>query len=177
MRQQPKPNRDAELTAGALLVVVVVAVIVTLILLPAVCERICFGADPAVEAAPPLGLSLPCKVTEIYDGDTATVEVTLTMRVRLLDCWAAEIRTNDEHEKAVGLAARDALKTVAEGKSGRLFVPLDGLHRFDDAISLGRVLGHIWIDDHAGPVNLSTWQRDHGHAFRTKDALLKTLAP
>jgi len=36
-------------------------------------------------------LSVPCKITEVYDGDTVTVEVTLTARVRLLDCWAPEL--------------------------------------------------------------------------------------
>ena len=48
---------------------------------------------------PPLGLTAQCKVLDVYDGDTVTVEVRTIARVRLLDCWAPEVRTKDVAEK------------------------------------------------------------------------------
>ena len=38
------------------------------------------------------GLTLPGNVLDVHDGDTVTVEVKRTLRIRLLDCWAPELR-------------------------------------------------------------------------------------
>ena len=114
--------------------------------------------------APKPGIVIPVKVIECYDGDTLTVSATLTMRIRLLDCWAPEIKTTNAIEKAKGLKARDYLKTLAEGKSGMLQIPLDHADRLDDLLTLGRVLGHVWIGD----LDLSKAMTDAGHATKTK---------
>ena len=53
-------------------------------------------ADPAAQ------LVVPCTITEWYDGDTPTVEITLRIRVRLEDCWAPEVTGRN---KAQGLAS------------------------------------------------------------------------
>lgn len=98
-------------------------------------------------------LSLPCRVTQVYDGDTLTVEMTIRARVRLLDCWAPELR--DEG----GVASRDAIKPI-EGKAATLVVPLDGVDRLDDVLTFGRVLGYVWVDGES----LSEKQVSAGHA-------------
>lgn len=81
---------------------------------------------------------LPCKVVHVHDGDTLAVEVTLRANVRLLDCWAPELR------EAGGAESRVKLTELTSGKTGMLTIPLgNGL---GDSLSFGRVLGRIEID-------------------------------
>lgn len=138
----------------------------------------------SADKVPSPQLTVPCEVTEVYDGDTVTVKVTLLLRVRLLDCWAPEIKTRDAHEKQLGLASRDALRDLvfcdqfrndAGTANAVLSIPIADMDRLDDAITLGRVLGDIYLegDQHS----LSTWQRSMGHAYRTKDELQSALTP
>lgn len=92
-------------------------------------------------------ITVPCEVIEWYDGDTGTVRVTLDMRVRLLNCWAPEVRSKDADEKRRGEAARDYVRQAfPAGSQAMLEVPLSGYSRLDDAITLGRVLGNVWVD-------------------------------
>jgi len=122
--------------------------IVTLILIATVC----------VDAQQPTPqLSLPCKVTEVYDGDTVTIELTLTTRVRLLDCWAPELRD------AGGKESRDAIKQF-EGKAGLIQIPLDKANRLDDVFTFGRILGYVWVDGKS----VSEVQVTSGHATKVK---------
>lgn len=162
-------NRWMDLVALA--IVLAVLAIVCWIMLPAVC-----AAEQPVQR-PPLGICLPCEVMDVVDGDTLTAKVTLTMRVRLLDCWAPETRTRDAAEKALGIESKEALREMAKGHRGRLVIPLDAVDRLDDTISLGRVLAYVWLDDPVGSPDLSTRQIDAGHAWRRKTDLLKALAP
>lgn len=114
---------------------------------------------------PATGWTTHARIVEVYDGDTITVEVTRRFRVRLLDCWAPEIRTRDAAEKARGLAAAAYLTELAEGKPAILHVPLDGIDA-GDAWSFGRVLGSVWIDGDDKP--LAAHMRDAGHATKEK---------
>lgn len=118
------------------------------------------------EQRPPSGVMRQCRVVEVYDGDTVTVEIVTRARVRLLDCWTAEIRGTDGEEKVAGLAARDHLKAMAEGAEGEIFIPLRGADRLDDVLTMGRVLGAVWIGD--DDRSLSERQVEAGHASRTK---------
>lgn len=119
----------------------------------------------ASEPVPPASINVPCEIVEWYDGDTATVRVSLDMRVRLIDCWAAEVHTKDAAAKVRGLAARDhARQKFPVGSHGMLEIPLDGKQRFDDAITLGRVLGRVWVDGK----DCSTEQVKAGHATTIK---------
>jgi len=69
-------------------------------------------------AQPPgQGLSLPCKVVKVYDGDTVTVDVTIRCRVRLIDCWAPELRDPGGKESQKHLAQ------IALDKNGTLQIP------------------------------------------------------
>lgn len=106
-------------------------------------------------------LNLPCEVLEVYDGDTATVQVKINVRVRLLDCWAPELR-------AGGKASREHLKEIAPvGKEGVLQIPLGGATRLDDLFTFGRILGDVWIDGES----VVEQQIGAGHAWRTKEDL------
>jgi endonuclease YncB( thermonuclease family) len=134
---------------------------------------ICVRADAYPQPAPCNNPALPpatgwttaARITEVYDGDTITVEVTRRFRVRLLDCWAPEIRTRDAEEKARGLEAAAYLTALAEGKDAILHVPLEGIDAAG-AWSMGRILGHVWMvgDDR----HLSSHMIEAGHATRTK---------
>lgn len=99
------------------------------------------GLLAALGANPPRpAITVPCHVVSVHDGDTATVEVKLKLNVRLLDCWAAELR------EPRGQAARDHLTALAAGRDGTLEIPLDRADNFSDVLTLGRVLGRVWID-------------------------------
>lgn len=118
---------------------------------------------------PPLGLTKACQVVSVVDGDTLDVEVRYVVRVRLLDCWAPESRTRDACEKQRGLAAKLHLEALAApGSPAVLFVPGTPSGELAELITLGRVLGHVWIAD--DPRSLSERQRTSGHATATKAA-------
>lgn len=115
---------------------------------------------------PATGWTTIAKITEVYDGDTITVEVTRRFRVRLLDCWAPEIRTKDAEEKARGLEATAYLTALAEGREAILHVPMEGVDAAQ-AWSMGRILGHVWVvgDDRT----LSERMVEARHATKTKN--------
>ena len=74
--------------------------------------------------SPPIGWTVPVRVVQVYDGDTVVVEITKRVRVRLLDCWAPEVRTKDKAEKQKGYASKDHLKKIIpEGSDAILHIP------------------------------------------------------
>jgi endonuclease YncB( thermonuclease family) len=85
------------------------------------------------------------KVTEIYDGDTIVVEVTKKYRIRMLDCWAPEIRTKNTEEKEKGLQSRDFLASILK-VGDEVLVETPTTRNFEDSTSLGRVLAYVWKD-------------------------------
>jgi endonuclease YncB( thermonuclease family) len=94
---------------------------------------------------PPLGLTLPCRVLKVHDGDTMTVEVRIVANVRLCgdgkrECWAPELK------EPGGIEARDYLVGYALGNSGRLHIPIgDNASNISALLTMGRVLGDVWI--------------------------------
>lgn len=109
---------------------------------------------------PPVGLTTPCRVLEVYDGDTITVELRIPIRVRLLDCWAPEVKTKDVTEKQLGIKSREHLVSLAQGKEATMFIPFVGVERLDGVFTFGRVLAHVWVDGQS----LSESQVEAGHA-------------
>ena len=103
-------------------------------------------------------LRIPCKVIEVVDGDTLTVEVTLQARVRLKDCWAPETGTPE------GDLARQYMRRVSLHKDGVLEVDLASMRRLDDAFSFGRLVGRVYVDGN----DLSQRIVLAGHATTTK---------
>jgi endonuclease YncB( thermonuclease family) len=109
-------------------------------------------------------ISVPCEVVEVYDGDTMTVRVSVDLRVRLLDCWAPELKTKDQAEKVKGIASMEHLRRLApSGSKAQLTIPLNG-DRLDDVLTLGRVLGRVSVDGK----DLSEQQVKASHARASK---------
>lgn len=107
----------------------------------------------------------PCEITEVYDGDTITVRVSIDLRVRLLECWADEVHTKDEAAKVRGIASRDHLRGLApNGSKAVLTVPMRGA-RLDDILTMGRVLGYVSVNGQ----DLSARQVADGFAKATKE--------
>lgn len=116
----------------------------------------------ALGSAPQPGWVTRAKVVEVYDGDTVTVEVRKRIRVRLLNCWAPEIHTKDEREKAAGIKARDHLRKVLDQKEVILSVP--SREEVGKSFSFDRALGLIYIDDRSA----SELMVESGHATQSK---------
>lgn len=108
---------------------------------------------------PRFGLCLPCKITEVYDGDTLVVETFGggRLRVRLLDCWAPELRHPG------GVESRNYARWhVARCKKSAIFVPFKG--NITAMLTFGRVLAYVFLDKK----NLSEMLVEAGHAFTSK---------
>ena len=105
----------------------------------AVCFLVTFLAA-AEQPHPTPTVSVPCRVVDVVDGDTLTVEVRLLARVRLLDCWAPEMNTPE------GSAAKERMQEIAQGKDAMLVVPLSQRMRLDDILTFGRVLGRVHVE-------------------------------
>lgn len=114
---------------------------------------------------PEPGWTTAAEVIEVYDGDTVTVRVTKEFRVRLLDCWAAEVRTTDDEEKRRGIAARDYLRGLIDGKAVLLEIPTQQNGDVGKSISMSRVLGRLYLDGE----NVSELMVESGHATRDKE--------
>lgn len=98
------------------------------------------------EMAEGFGIQFGGEVVEVLDGDTIEIEVKRRVRIRLLDCWAAETRTRDLAEKARGMEAKKFLAVIALGKNAKVFVPIEGAARFGESMTFGRVLGYVEVD-------------------------------
>lgn len=129
-------------------------------LLPAALAAVVLFHLSATAAAPPLALCVPCQVVAIHDGDTAKeVVLLLKVSVRYDACWAPELSQPGGRESATSAK-------LAEGRKGRLFIPLDKANNLSDLFTFGRVIGSIWLDGE----NESESQRQVrlGHATTTK---------
>ena len=88
---------------------------------------------------PPLGITARAIVKRVLDGDTLDVELVLPCRVRLLNCWAPELHTEE------GKKSKDALCTLSpEGSRVVLQIPTTDAQNVKDVFTFGRVLGNIW---------------------------------
>jgi len=125
-----------------------------------------FLQNPVEVQRPKHGLSIPVKIVDVYDGDTLTVEIKFKLKVRLLDCWAPEVRTRNLEEKKKGLVARDFVRGLALNKEGTLWVPSRNVKTLGNLFSFDRVLGYIWISDEKK--SLSETIVDAEHATKTK---------
>lgn len=114
---------------------------------------------------PPRGISTTAIVEECYDGDTVTVTLQLQCRVRLLDCWAPEVRGSQKPE---GLKSKAHLqKLIPEGSTVRLFIPTTG--RLQDSLTFGRALGSMWVQNDDGTfTNVSDQMVKDGFATKEK---------
>lgn len=113
---------------------------------------------------PQPGITHSCEVVRVLDGDTIEVRVESTMVVRLLDCWAPEThRTDDPTEKQRGLLSKAHLQSICRpGDQAIVNVPFGSKSHFGDDMTMGRVLGNVWIVGNTK--SLSELQVAAGHA-------------
>jgi endonuclease YncB( thermonuclease family) len=104
----------------------------------------------------------------VIDGDTVVVRSEVEYHVRLLDCWAPESRTKDLAEKTKGLKAKSRMSEIATSKPVRVFMPDSG--SVTDMITMGRILGRVWITQNGKPdsIDLSGLMVGEGLAAETK---------
>ena len=121
---------------------------------------------PQPTPAPPIGWVTRATVApeDVYDGDTFTATVQMQVRVRLIDCWAPEVRGED---KATGLRSRDALRQMIQDGGGKVIIYVPATGRLSDSFSFGRVLGHAWSSDNSDKP-LSLRMVEGGYAKESK---------
>lgn len=90
-------------------------------------------------SAPTIGLTVPADCETVHDGDTATFAITIHCQVRYLSCWAPELSQPGGAESATSAK-------LAEGKHGRLFIPIGDPFELWKSFTFGRVLGEFWPD-------------------------------
>lgn len=126
-----------------------------------------YGGDTYVEPpieTPSPGYTLTGEIVDVYDGDTLTVEYKFRTKVRLLNCWAPEIRTKDLTEKEAGLKSAAHLREFADCRSCVVHIPTGDAKNLADIMTFGRVLGFVYVDGE----NLSKYQTDEGFATKEK---------
>lgn len=104
------------------------------------------------------GITTKATVIDVHDGDTLTVEIKRTVRVRLLNCYAPELK------EPGGQEARDFLRKMVSGKEVVLTIPTSKNQNISDNFTFGRVLGHVYL----GETNVAEELICHRHATRTK---------
>ena len=133
---------------------------------------------PAPRVKPPLGLSARFTVTEVIDGDTLKGFVVVPLTVRLVDCWAPELRprkevngvTRNDREVALeknnGYASKRNLERLTQNKTGVLNIDWGEARGLANVLSFGRVLGWLWID--GSKISVNELQVRQKHATQTK---------
>lgn len=109
---------------------------------------------------PAPGWTTSCRVVSVHDGDTLTVEVSRRLQVRLLDCWAPELRDEGGPESG------QHLRRLADGKKATLHIPAAKNGEEWRLLTFGRVLGHVWLE--GDECSLSEHQVKAGKATKTK---------
>lgn len=126
------------------------------------------------ERTPPKeGIVSSAVVESVYDGDTMTISIKKSFKVRMLDCWAPEIRTRNKEEKLKGIASKEYLQSlVKEGDSVLVEIPMT--ENIGDSFTFGRVLAYVWKDvDGDGTLdNISNEMVNNG--FATKEKVKKS---
>ena len=125
--------------------------------------------DDALNKKHEQALIISGKVTDVHDGDTVSVSVNREFHIRMLDCWAAEINSKDEKEKAKGLEAKNYLKSMVNvGDEVTIEIPL--YEDFSKSLTFGRFLGYIWRDINGDGVkeNISEEMVKNNYATKNK---------
>jgi micrococcal nuclease len=95
------------------------------------------------------------KVTNVVDGDTVDVEIDLgfdisfSSRVRLAGIDTPESRTKDKAEKALGLEAKEYVKSKVKDAKDVVIKT----EKMDSSEKYGRILGWLYLDGSAISVN------------------------
>ena len=120
--------------------------------------------------APQQNVTTTAIVKKVYDGDTVVVVFQKEARIRMLDCWASEVRTSDPEEKEKGIKAREYLRSmIKEGDEVLVQIPMS--HKLQSSLTFGRVLAYLWkdVNGDGDMENLSTTMVESGHATQEKE--------
>lgn len=121
-------------------------------------------------------------VTDVYDGDTITVDIDMGMglwqhdvRIRLWRVDTSELRGDDREQ---GLAARDFVRSLVMDRDILLRTILDKRGQ-DRTGKYGRLLGEVLVEDNSGRMlNLNQLLLDKGFATPVApDGRSSTVAP
>lgn len=150
--------------------------VASLLVAAAVAQTVAAAAPPVEMTPAPLpGVCLEGTVRDNHDGDTLTVDVVLTLKVRLCgqgerECWAPELN------EPGGKESQKHLQTLTKGKPCRVWIPTSDATNFGNLFSFGRVVGDVYIPSPFGPKfdleSASEWQIARGHASSTKGGQL-----
>ena len=123
----------------------------------------------AANNQPEQNLTTKAVVKEVYDGDTVVVTIQKDFRVRMLDCWAPEIKTRNPEEKKRGEESRNFLKSLVN-IDDEVIVEIPMTDRIQDSFTFGRVLAYLWkdIDGDGKLVDVSDVMIQKGFATKTK---------
>ncbi len=99
----------------------------------------------SIEPPPANSLTLDARCIRVIDGDTLVCESTVRYQIRIIGCWSPESRTKNLAEKKRGLKSKARMIELAEGRQLRVSIPLTG--DLTDSTTLGRFLGHVWLED------------------------------
>ena len=116
---------------------------------------------PVTKTAPRPGYTTPAHVVRVLDGDTIEVQIVKTIHVRLLDCWAPEVKGPSKQQGAESKASLQAL--LGDGKI-MLEVPTEENGELAHLFTFGRVLGRIW----SGGIDVAAAMVAAGKATKTK---------
>lgn len=118
------------------------------------------------QVPPELAITEYAVIANIHDGDTVSIRFTKEYPIRLLNCWAPEITGK---EKADGLKAKEYLQSILK-PGDKIIVQIPTTEKFQDSVSLGRILGNIWkdIDNDGSLDNISEVMTSNGFAKSKK---------
>ena len=120
------------------------------------------NAPPQNKPAPIVPcIRIPATINEVHDGDTLSVSFDFSARVRLIDCWAPELKTGEP-----GKASKANLIKLTS-KTQRCMVEIPIHDDIGKSTSLGRVLGRVTVIGQDS--DLSTQQVQGGFATRMKE--------
>lgn len=119
---------------------------------------LCFAAA-SIPAPPTPMIRFVGTINNVTDGDTLTLSTDVSMKIRLIDCWAPERYTEQGKRSTANL-----IRLTSRNQRCIVEVPLhDDLGK---CTSLGRILGRVYIEGQS--VDLSTLQVQGGFATRKK---------
>jgi len=102
------------------------------------------------------------KVVSVYDGDTCTVDIDLGLRTWIREEKLRLFRINAPElvgvEKPAGLAARDFLRSLIDGKEVYIQTLKDKQEKY------GRYLAEIFVKQNEQWVNVNDLMVQNGHA-------------
>jgi len=117
-------------------------------------------------ANPQAKIVVPCRIVEVVDGDTLTIEAKIRIRVRMKDCWADELHSHYPELRAKAQQSKEHLASIALNRNGLLQIDLNGVDRLDKLFSFGRIIGNVYLNNQTK--TLAQRQVDAGYATATK---------